>query len=198
MSSYTYFTIDKEGVSDFRDRGSKFFGYTYPVASVDAAKAKLQELKKMHPKASHYCFAWRIGFEGEQFRSSDDGEPSGSAGKPIEGQILSRKLTNVMVAVVRYFGGSLLGVPGLIHAYKTAAAEALDQCGIIQKNIEHQVRIQFDYTMMNDVQMVIKQHHCRISGQDMGLYCTYEIMIPLEFKEKAMRELGELRGLEIL
>lgn len=198
MSNYTYFTIAKEGVSDFRDRGSKFFGYAYPVSSVDAAKSKLQQLKKMHPKASHHCFAWRFGFEGEQFRSSDDGEPSGSAGKPIEGQILGRKLTNVMVVVVRYFGGSLLGVPGLINAYKTAAAEALDQCGIIERNIEHTIRIQFDYTMMNDVQMVIKQHHCRISAQDMGLYCTYEIMIPLEHKDKALHAFKELRGLEIL
>lgn len=196
--SYTYFTIVKEGVSDFRDRGSKFFGYAYPVSSLDAAKAKLQELKKLHPKASHHCFAWRIGFEGEQFRSSDDGEPSGSAGKPIEGQILSRKLTNVMVVVVRYFGGSLLGVPGLIHAYKTASAEALDQGGIIEKNIEHAIRLQFDYTMMNDVQMVIKHHHCRIGAQEMGLYCTYEIMIPLEFKEKAIQGFKDLRGIEFL
>jgi uncharacterized YigZ family protein len=198
MSNYTYFTIEKEGVSDFRDRGSKFFGYAYPVTSVEAAKAKLQELKKMHPKASHHCFTWRIGFEGELSRVSDDGEPSGSAGKPIEGQILSRKLTNVMVVVVRYFGGSLLGVPGLINAYRTAAAEALDQCGIVEKNIEHAIRIQFDYTMMNDVQMVIKQHHCRISAQDMGLYCIYEILIPLESKEKAMQAFRELRGLEML
>jgi uncharacterized YigZ family protein len=198
MSHYTYFTIVKEGVSDFRDRGSKFFGYAYPVASVEEAKATLQQIKKQHPKATHHCFAWRIGAEGETVRVSDDGEPSGSAGKPIEGQILSRKLTNVMVVVVRYFGGSLLGVPGLIHAYKTAAAEALDQCGIIEKNIEHAVKIQFDYTMMNDVQLVIKQHHCRISAQDMGLYCTYEIMIPLEHKDKALQAFKELRGLEML
>jgi uncharacterized YigZ family protein len=198
MSHYTYFTVVKEGVSDFRDRGSKFFGYAYPVASVEEAKTKLQGLKKMHPKASHHCFAWRIGFEGETVRVSDDGEPSGSAGKPIEGQILSRKLTNVMVVVVRYFGGSLLGVPGLIHAYKTAAAEALDQCGIIEKNIEHAIKVQFDYTMMNDVQMLIRQYHCRIGKQDMGLYCVYEILIPLEHKEKALQAFRDLRGLEML
>jgi uncharacterized YigZ family protein len=198
MSNFTYFTVVKEGVSDFRDRGSKFFGYAYPVASVDEAKSRLQGLKKQHPKATHHCFAWRIGAEGETVRVNDDGEPSGSAGKPIEGQILSRKLTNVLVVVVRYFGGSLLGVPGLIHAYKTAAAEALDQCGIVEKNIEYAVRVQFDYTMMNDVQMVIKQHHCRISTQDMGLYCTYEIMVPLEHKDKALQAFRDLRGLEML
>jgi uncharacterized YigZ family protein len=198
MSNYTYFTISEEGVSDFRDRGSKFFGYAYPVASVDAAKAKLQELKKMHPKASHHCFAWRIGFEGEQGRSSDDGEPSGSAGKPIEGQILSRKLTNVLVVVVRYFGGSLLGVPGLIHAYKTAAAQALDQCGIVERNIEYEIRVQFDYTIMNDVQMLIRQFHCRINKQDMGLYCMFVISIPLEHKVKALQAFRDLRGLEML
>jgi uncharacterized YigZ family protein len=198
MSNYTYFAIAKEGVSDFRDRGSKFFGYAYPVVSVEEAKAQLQGLKKMHPKASHYCFAWRIGFEGETVRVSDDGEPSGSAGKPIEGQILSRKLTNVLVVVVRYFGGSLLGVPGLIHAYKTAAAEALDQCGIVEKNIEYAIRVQFDYTMMNDVQMLIRQYHCQVGKQDMGLYCVYEIRIPLEHKEKALQAFRELRGLEML
>jgi uncharacterized YigZ family protein len=194
MSHFTYFTIATEGVSDFRDRGSKFFGYAYPVSSVDEAKARLQGLKKMHPKATHLCFAWHIGAEGETVRVNDDGEPSGSAGKPIEGQILSRKLTNLMVVVVRYFGGSLLGVPGLIQAYKTAAGAALDQCGIIEKNIEYAIRIQFDYTMMNDVQMVIKQYHCRISGQDMGLYCTYDVLIPLEHKEKALQFFRELRG----
>jgi uncharacterized YigZ family protein len=198
MSSYTYWTIANEGVSDFRDRGSKFFGYAYPVSSVEEAKARLQVLKKMHPKASHHCFAWRIGFEGETVRVNDDGEPSGSAGKPIEGQILSRKLTNLMVVVVRYFGGSLLGVPGLIHAYKAAAAEALDQCGIVERNIEYVLRIQFDYTIMNDVQMVIKQFHCRINTQDMGLYCMYEIAVPLEHKEKALQAFRELRGLEML
>jgi uncharacterized YigZ family protein len=198
MSNYTYFTVAKEGVTDFRDRGSKFFGYAYPVVSVDEAKARLQGLKKMHPKATHHCFAWRIGAEGEVVRVNDDGEPSGTAGKPIEGQILSRKLTNVMVVVVRYFGGSLLGVPGLINAYKTAAAEALDQCGIIENNIEYAIRIQFDYTMMNDVQMVIRQNHCRIGKQDMGLYCVYEILIPLEYKEKALQSFRDLRGLEFL
>ncbi len=198
MVNYTYFTIAKEGVSDFRDRGSKFFGYAYPIVSVDEAKTRLQGLKKMHPKATHHCFAWRIGAEGETVRVNDDGEPSGSAGKPIEGQILSRKLTNVMVVVVRYFGGSLLGVPGLIQAYKTAAAEALDQCGVIEKNIEYAIRVQFDYTMMNDVQMLIRQYHCRIGGQDMGLYCTFEVLIPLEHKDKALRAFRDLKGLEML
>jgi uncharacterized YigZ family protein len=198
MSNYTYFTVVTEGVSDFRDRGSKFFGYAYPVSSVEEAKATLQQLKKQHPKATHHCFAWRIGMEGDTVRVNDDGEPSGSAGKPIEGQILSRKLTNVMVVVVRYFGGSLLGVPGLIHAYKTASAEALDQCGIVEKNIEYAIRVQFDYTMMNDVQMLIRQYHCRIKKQDMGLYCVYEILIPLEHKDKALQGFKELRGLEML
>ncbi|TAG99687.1 MAG: YigZ family protein [Sphingobacteriales bacterium] len=137
MAGFRFHTIDTEGRSDFRDRGSKFFGYAYPVDTPEDCKLRLQALKKEHPKASHFCLAWRMGPDGEQHRVSDDGEPSGSAGKPIEGQILSSGLTNVMVVVVRYFGGSLLGVPGLINAYKTAAAEAIAQCTIVEKNVEY-------------------------------------------------------------
>jgi uncharacterized YigZ family protein len=143
MTGFTYHTIEREAYSDFRDRGSKFFGYAYPVETVEECKAILQKLKKEQPKASHYCLAWRLGAAAELTRVSDDGEPSGSAGKPIEGQILSRGLTNVLVVVVRYFGGSLLGVPGLIHAYKTAASEALDNAGVQEKKVEYLFTIRF-------------------------------------------------------
>lgn len=197
MAEYTYHTIDTEGRSDFRDRGSKFFGYAYPVATADACKQRLQSLKKEHPKASHFCFAWRLGAEGEQHRVSDDGEPSGSAGKPIEGQILSHGLTNVMVVVVRYFGGSLLGVPGLIHAYKTAAAEALAQCAVVVKNVEVMVPVRFDYTVMNEVMMLIREYQIRIQQQEQGLFCSYVLAIPLEHQKAAMDKLQQIRGLEI-
>lgn len=196
MAEFRFHTIGSEGSSDFRDRGSKFFGYAYPVDTPEACKQYLQALKKAHPKASHFCFAWRLGPQGEQHRVSDDGEPSGSAGKPIEGQILSHGLTNVMVVVVRYFGGSLLGVPGLIHAYKTAAAEALAQCSVVEKNVEVLVPVRFDYTVMNEVMMVIREYQIRIHQQDQGLFCSYVLAIPLEHENTAMHKLRQIRGLE--
>jgi uncharacterized YigZ family protein len=196
MAGFRFHTIDAEGRSDFRDRGSKFFGYAYPVDTPEDCKLRLQALKKEHPKASHFCLAWRIGPDGEQHRVSDDGEPSGSAGKPIEGQILSCGLTNVMVVVVRYFGGSLLGVPGLINAYKTAAAEAIAQCSVVEKNVEVMVAVRFDYTVMNEVMMVIREFQIRIHQQDQGLFCSYTLAIPLEHKAAAMQKLQQIRGLE--
>ena len=118
MDPFYYYTIEQPAIAEFKDRGSKFFAYSFPVSSIDDCKKKLAQLKKEHPKAVHHCLAYRIGIDGSTFRVSDDGEPSGSAGRPILGQIDSKKLTNIMVVVVRYFGGSLLGVPGLINAYK--------------------------------------------------------------------------------
>ena len=122
---FYYFTIDKPSYTEYKERGSRFLAYAYPLKSVDDFKKILQGLKKEHAKAAHHCFAYRIGLDGNNFRASDDGEPAGSAGKPILGQIDARQLINVLVVVVRYFGGTLLGVPGLIHAYKTATALAL-------------------------------------------------------------------------
>ena len=197
MTGFTYHTIEREAYSDFRDRGSKFFGYAYPVETVEECKAILQKLKKEHPKASHYCFAWRLGAVAELTRVSDDGEPSGSAGKPIEGQILSRGLTNVLVVVVRYFGGSLLGVPGLIHAYKTAASEALDNAGVQEKKVEYLFTIRFDYTVMNEVMMAMRESGCRIRSQDQGLFCSYDLAVPMENKEKVLSRMKEIRGVEI-
>ena len=191
MPALIYTTIAHSAESDFRDRGSKFFGYAYSVSATEEAKQHLQRLKKLHPKAVHHCFAWRIGADGEQSRANDDGEPSGTAGKPIEGQIISRNLTNVLVVVVRYFGGTLLGVPGLINAYKTAAAEALDKAGREERKVEHRFLVQFDYTQMNDVMQVVKQFQCRLGKQEMGLYCLYEIWVPLEFKEQADKALSK-------
>src|SRR5881394_2188011 len=120
-----YYTITQCSNAEFKDRGSKFIAFAFPVETVDDFKKQLQVLKKDHPKAVHHCFAYRIGTDGNNFRSSDDGEPSGTAGKPILGQIDSKELVNVAVIVVRYWGGTLLGVPGLINAYKVSAAMAL-------------------------------------------------------------------------
>lgn len=194
---FTYYTVAGEGNADYRDRGSKFFGYAYPVQNAEEAKLKLHSLKKLHPKASHYCFAWRLGFDGSIMRASDDGEPSGSAGRPIEGQIMSAGLTNVLVVVVRYFGGTLLGVPGLIEAYKAAAAQAIDVAGRVERNVEHRLSVQFDYTMINEVMQIVKQGGCTVAKQEMGLYCSYELLVPLERKASVVTRLKDIRGVEL-
>src|SRR5882762_8983849 len=146
-----YYTITQSSNAEFKDRGSKFIAFAFPIETVEEFKQHLQALKKEHPKAVHHCFAYRIGTDGNNFRSSDDGEPPGTAGKPILGQIDSRELVNVLVVVVRYFGGTLLGVPGLINAYKTVAALAFQVTPIIQKQVELKYSIEFDYTQMNEV-----------------------------------------------
>ncbi len=159
-------------------------------------KEKLAALKKEHPKAVHHCFAYRIGMDGNVFRVSDDGEPSGSAGRPMLGQIDSLGLTNVLVVVVRYFGGTLLGVPGLINAYKTAALEALQLAGKIEKPVLHFYRLQFDYTILNEVMRVVKQYDCFLRTQDMQLFCLQEIGIPAAVLTEALGKIKELRGME--
>src|SRR5512141_1011073 len=171
-----YYTIEKPSVAEFKDRGSKFLAYAFPIQTVDDFKKRLKELKEEHPKAVHHCFAYRIGTNRNNFRSSDDGEPSGSAGKPILGQIDSKELTNVAVIVVRYFGGTLLGVPGLINAYKTSTSLALQLTAIVQKPILIQYDLHFDYTLMNDVMIVVKRFGCVVLQSEMQLFCRMLIV----------------------
>ena len=167
MQQDYYFTIEQPSTAEFKDRGSKFLAYAYPVQEVADVKLRLGELKKEHPKAVHHCFAYRLGLDGTQFRVTDDGEPAGSAGRPILGQIDSKQLTNTLVVVVRYFGGTLLGVPGLINAYKTATSLALQVTPIVQKPVEIKYVLHFDYTLMNEVMMVVKQSQCSVIAQEM-------------------------------
>lgn len=194
---YTYTTIAAPTTSDYRDRGSKFFGFAYPVNEVEQVKELVKALKKEHPKAVHFCFAFRIGTGGTLFRANDDGEPSGSAGKPILGQIDSAGLTNVLVVVVRYFGGSLLGVPGLINAYKTATAEALAQAAPVEKQVEKMVTITFDYPVMNEVMQLLKQSGAYIYHQELQLFCIIKAGIPLQHADVYLQQLAEMRGVEI-
>ena len=198
MSDAEYYqTIEKPSVAEFKDRGSKFLAHAYPVQTVDDCKQFLQSLKKEHPKAVHHCFAYRLGWDGNIFRVSDDGEPSGTAGRPILGQIDSKELTNVSVIVVRYFGGTLLGVPGLIQAYKSATAMALQLVPVIQKPIEVLYQLHFDYTQMNDVMMIVKQCGCSVVGQENQLFCLLEIGIPKARLEEALHRLNDIRSVEI-
>ncbi len=198
MSGPDHFqTIEKASFAEFKDRGSKFIAYAYPVASTDECKKYLQQLKKEHPKAVHHCFAYRLGWDGNQFRVSDDGEPSGTAGRPILGQIDSKQLTNIVVIVVRYFGGTLLGVPGLIQAYKSATAMVLQLIPVVQKPIEIMYELHFEYTLMNEVMMIIKQSGCSVASQEMQLFCLLKIGIPKAKLEEVLYKLKEIRGIEV-
>lgn len=191
-----YFTIEQPGTAEFKDRGSKFIAYAYPVNSADEFKAYLQALKKEHPKAVHHCFAYRIGILGDNFRVNDDGEPSGTAGRPILGQIDSRKLSNVAIIVVRYFGGTLLGVPGLINAYKTTAALVLQMVPVVQKPVMVNYEIEFDYTAMNDVMHVLKQFNCQVVEQNMQLFSHMKIGIPRNRLDEVIYRLTDVRNVE--
>ncbi len=191
-----YYTIEKEAIAEYKDRGSKFIAYSCPVSTVDEFKTRLNEIKKEHPKATHHCFAYRIGLDGNTFRVNDDGEPSGSAGRPILGQIDSKELVNTLVVVVRYFGGTLLGVPGLINAYKSAAALAIQMVPVVQKPVEIKYIIQFDYTQMNDVMMVVKQIGCSVLEKEMNLFCRMSVGISKGRLDEALYRFKEIPNLE--
>ena len=192
-----YFTIEKPSSAEFKDRGSKFIAFAFPIETADDFKKQLQLLKKEHPKAVHHCFAYRIGTDGNNFRSSDDGEPSGTAGKPILGQIDSKSITNVAVVAVRYWGGTLLGVPGLINAYKTATALALQVTPIIEKQIEINYTIEFDYTQMNEVMMLMKQFNCTIFSNEMQLFCIIKAGVPKNRLEEVLNRVKDLQQVTI-
>jgi len=192
-----YNTIEKPATAEFKDRGSKFLAYIYPVQSIEGFKIRLADLKKEHPKAVHHCFAYRLGTDKNNFRVSDDGEPSGTAGRPILGQIDSKELTNVVIIVVRYFGGTLLGVPGLINAYKTSASMVLQTAVIIQKPVYINYRLEFNYELMNDVMRIIKQCNCEVLKNEAQLFCLVEIGIPKNRLSEVLEKINDLRTVNI-
>lgn len=161
----------------FKEKNSKFYGYAFPVSTQEEIKTHLEHLKKQHFSAVHYCYAYQIGTEKTEFRANDDGEPSNSAGMPIYGQIQSFELTNILIVVVRYFGGIKLGVGGLITAYKTTAQIALETAEIVEKTIDIHFLITFDYKNMNKVMRIIKEKKLHIVNQKMELNCEIEISI---------------------
>jgi len=159
-------TITVPVTGEFKDRGSKFLAFAYPVTTEEAALAYLEQLKKNHFKANHHCFAWRLGPDGSRFRANDDGEPSGTAGRPILNQIDALQLTDVAVVVVRYFGGTLLGASGLIQAYRESTAEALRQATIVEKIVSDQFQVDFDYSLMPDIMNALKKLHLEIIREE--------------------------------
>ena len=167
----TYKTISAKSEGYFKDKGSKFIAYAWPVSNEDEIKEILTEIKKEHHNARHHCYAWRLGTEEITWRANDDGEPSSTAGRPILGQLQSFDVTNVFIVVVRYFGGTLLGTSGLINAYKTAAADALSSARIVTKTIEVKYKLHFTYPHMNDVMQIIKQENLNIVDTQFEIEC---------------------------
>jgi uncharacterized YigZ family protein len=173
----TYRTIENPSEGIFRDRGSKFLAYAYPISSDGEIKEIVTSLKTEHPKANHYCWAMRLSTDRSVFKLNDDGEPSGTAGRPILNTLLSRDLTNILMVVVRYFGGTLLGVPGLINAYKMATEEALNRAVVIEKTVNDIYTLSFDYLQMNEVMRIIKDGDLSILTQQFDTNCWVQVSI---------------------
>jgi len=173
----TYRTLSAPSEGDFKDRGSKFITYAYPVYSEADWQDALTEVRKLHPKARHFCYAYRLGLSGNQYRANDDGEPSGTAGKPMLGQIDSFDLTNVFVVCVRYFGGTLLGTSGLINAYRAATRIAFEAGDIIERTVEDIYRLTFDYALMSNVMNAIKKENLEMVKKDFGVLGIVDIAI---------------------
>lgn len=196
LFSDTYKTIHKPAEGIFRDKGSKFIGYAYPIKNESEVKALIAHLKTEHPKARHFCWAIRLTPDRNIFKLNDDGEPSGTAGRPILNTLLSTDVTDVLVVVVRYFGGTLLGVPGLINAYKMATIEALNATEIITKTVNDVYELQFDYLMMNDVMRIVKDEHLNILSQEFDTNCKLTIEVRKANLNQLMGKFDKIEGLK--
>ncbi|WP_418423763.1 IMPACT family protein [Alistipes sp.] len=177
MASDSYRTVAATAEAACRERSSKFLSWIYPVRSEEEIRERLDALRKKYYDATHHCYAWRLGPHGEAFRSNDDGEPSGTAGRPILGQLLSNDITDCLVVVVRYFGGTKLGVPGLIAAYKESAAEAIAAAEIVERTVDRTVEADFPYVAMNDVMRVVKEEQPKVESQNFDNLCTIRLTI---------------------
>lgn len=197
VDSDLYQTLQKpSNEAIYKEKGSKFIGYAFPLEDADQVETYISVLKKTHSKARHWCYAWQIGVEKPIFRYNDDGEPNNSAGKPIYGQIQSFELTNVLVVVVRYFGGTKLGVGGLVTAYKTAAKLCLEQADIVTKTLMENIVLEFDYVHMNKVMRIIKEHQLQIMNQKMELNCVFMLSVRKNKAEEILKIYKDLRCLE--
>ena len=185
----SYRTIKGPAEGLFKDRGSKFFAYTFPVFSEEEIQDQLTAVRKMHPKARHHCYAWRLGLDGQQYRANDDGEPSGTAGRPMLGQIDSFGLTNVLAVVVRYFGGTLLGTSGLIQAYRESTADAFRNATIEDRILEAVFELEFHYGLMSPVMQAVKKAELEMVNQDFAAVPKLQIAIRLSETEKTLHRL---------
>lgn len=190
--SYKSIAAPSEGL--FKDNGSRFIARAYPVESEQQIKDIVASLKKEYYDARHHCYAWRLGYAGDRYRANDDGEPSGSSGRPILGQIDSRGLSDVLVVVIRYFGGIKLGIPGLIRAYRTATADALDNARTEEKTAVKRYRLSFGYMDMNNVMKMTKDLGLQPCRQDFGMECSMEVPVRLSLEEEFLRRAADIGG----
>jgi len=198
LFSDTYLTIENKADIIFKDKGSKFLAFAFPVGNDDQIKEALLQLKKEHPSANHHCYAYRLGADKLNYRANDDGEPNNTAGKPILGQIQSNDLTNILIVVVRYFGGTLLGVSGLINAYKSSAAEVIKECKIIEKFISFNYTINFPFEHLNDVMKLLKQLDSKITAQQFDNDCEISFSVRKADSEQCEVKLKKLNGLKLI
>jgi uncharacterized YigZ family protein len=192
----TYLTIKEPSTGLFKDKGSKFLSFAYPVIDEKEIKTLVDKLKKEYFDARHHCYAYRLGADQLIFRANDDNEPSGTAGKPILGQIISNDLTNILIVVVRYFGGTLLGTSGLINAYRNASANAISNASIIKKNVYAIYQLVFNYQQMNYVMKIVKDYDLTAFDQNFELICSLKVKIKLLQVDSLMVKFSPLSGVE--
>ena len=193
----TYKTIEKPSEGLFKDKGSKFISFAFPVNSEEEIKEIVQSIKKEHHSARHHCYAWRLGADQLLFRANDDGEPSSTAGKPILGQIQSFDLTNILIVVVRYFGGTLLGVSGLINAYRNAALDAINQAEIVEKLVEKWLLVEFDYGAMNEVMKIFKDEKLPQTDPQFDLRCSIKTHIRFSELTRIEQAFSKIDGVKV-
>ena len=196
-STDSYISIAAESRAIYREKASKFIAIALPVSTEDEVRARLDELRKAFYDANHHCYAYRLGFEKTLYRTNDDGEPSGSAGKPIYGQILSKDLSDILIIVIRYFGGTKLGVPGLINAYRTASREAIENATIIEKLVTLRFSISFEYPAMNEIMKILKEERVLILGQGYEQGCNLDFQVRKSQAERIQSRLNRLNNLSL-
>lgn len=192
-----YKTVEQPATGIFRDKGSKFIAYIYPISAETEIKPILLQLKAEHPKARHHCWAYRLGMDTSNYRLNDDGEPSGTAGRPILNSLLSTELTNVFVVVVRYFGGTLLGVPGLINAYKSATIDAIENSNIIEKTENLVYSVRCDYLQLNQVMRIIKESSLIVKSQTFDLECSFLLEVRKALAQELLGKLNQVDQIKI-
>ena len=194
----TYLTIEAPAEAIYKEKSSKFLAFAYPVADEEEIRSRLEALRKRYYDATHHCYAWRLGPHGEAFRANDDGEPSSTAGRPILGQLLSHETTDCLIVVVRYFGGTKLGVPGLIAAYKESAAEVLAAARIVQRTVDRRIAVTFSYAAMNDIMRIVKEESPEILEQSYDMDCLMRLRIRKSMMGKLRARLEKVETARIL
>jgi uncharacterized YigZ family protein len=197
LFSDEYRTIEKSAQGSFRDKGSRFLAFALPASNEQEVKQQLEALRKQYYDATHHCYAYVLGFDKSAYRVNDDGEPSGTAGRPIYGQLLSADLTNTVIVVIRYYGGTKLGVPGLIHAYKTAALDAINNATILTKIVKEIYEIEYPYEAMNDVMKIIKDETLGVINNEFGMKCVIRLAIRHSEVERVTGKFSKINQLII-